>query len=205
MPRVTISEPGKTPQPYRFKLERTTINIGRGSDNDIVLECRSCSTQHCVMERVEGGYILRDTDSTNGIKQDETLMNTIDLYDGMELLIGDVPMEFNLSEKELTVLNEEEFTPHQQKKLPPLTETPIEEAAPTEEHHTTSSPRANHKQSNKGFKNLLVLILMLLAIGLGLALRHYKETDHFSPTQDTPPATQKAPTPQPDTQPTAQD
>jgi len=202
MPRVTISEPGKTPQPYRFKLERTTINIGRGSDNDIVLECGSCSTQHCVMERVEGGYILRDADSTNGIKQDNALMNIIDLYDGMEVLVGDVPMEFSLSEEELTILSGEEFSSHQQRKLPPLKETPIEEATPADlptpetEHHTTSSPRANHKKSNEGLKTLLILILMFLAVGLGLALRHYKETGHFSPTQDTPPTTQEAPTPQ---------
>jgi len=67
MPRVTISVPDKTPQPYRFELEREFINIGRGGDNDIIIDNASISTQHCMIERVEGGYILRDNGSTNGL------------------------------------------------------------------------------------------------------------------------------------------
>jgi predicted component of type VI protein secretion system len=187
MPRVTISEPGKTPQPYRFKLERKIINIGRGSDNDIILECGSCSTHHCVMQRIEGGYILKDAGSTNGIKQDDTLMEIIDLIDGMDVLVGDVPLEFSLSAEELAILSDEEFTPHSCKKLPQLKDAIIEE----EEHPTTSSPRASHShrspntlpKSNEGLKTFIILILMILAVGIGLTLRHFKETGDFLPAK----------------------
>jgi len=188
MPRVTISEPGKTPQPYRFKLERATIDIGRGSDNDIIIECGSCSTHHCVMQRVEGGYILKDAGSTNGIKQDESLMEIIDLYDGMEVLVGDVPLTFNLSDEELQSLNEEEFEAHQRRKLPPVHEEIEEE----DEHRpSTSSPRASHvhrshdeqKKGNKSPNTLLILVLLILAICAGMTLRHYKETGDFLPTK----------------------
>ncbi len=196
MPRVIISEPGKTPQPYRFKLDRKIVHIGRGSDNDIVLACRSCSTSHCVMERVDGGYILRDKGSTNGIRQDDTLMDIIDLYDGMEVMIGDVPMEFNLSDEEIAILSEEEFSTHQKQKLPPVkkkardhhddeVEKPIDEPKVS-----TASPRASHghrrSSSNTNFgalKTLALIVLMIVAVVAGMILRHYKDTKEFLPAK----------------------
>jgi len=187
MPRVTISEPGKTPQPYRFKLEREAIHIGRGSDNDIIIECGSCSTQHCVMERVDGGYLIRDTGSTNGIKQDDTLMSIIDLFDGMEVLVGDVPLKFRLSDEEIETLSEEEFTTHQKKKLPPVHDGAIDEEG-HHEHASTSSPRASHakhnsKPMNESLKTLIVLVLMVVAIAVGMTIRHYKETGDILPAK----------------------
>lgn len=200
MPRVTISEPGKTPQPYRFKLERTTVHIGRGSDNDIIIECGSVSTRHAVMERVEGGYLLRDSGSTNGIKQDDTAMEVIDLYDGMEVLVGDIPLKFQLSDEEISALSEEEYTSHQKKKLPPMEDGP---GAP-EQRPSTAPPRASHRpppppaQSGGGFKTFLVLILMLVAVLVGMSLRHYKDNGEFLPAKlmgggnNAEPAEQKA-------------
>jgi len=187
MPRVTISEPGQTPQPYRFKLEREAIHIGRGSDNGIIIECGSCSTQHCVMERVDGGYILRDTGSTNGIKQDDTLMSIIDLFDGMEVLVGDIPLKFRLSDEEIETLSDEAYTTHQKKKLPPVDDDTLDE----DEHHehaSTSSPRASHtkhssKPMNESLKTLIVLVLMVVAIAVGMSIRHYKETGDILPVK----------------------
>lgn len=186
MPRVTISEPGKTPQPYRFKLKREEINIGRGSDNDIIIKCGSASTHHCTMNRIEGGYILRDTGSTNGIKLDDTLMSTIDLFDGMEILIGDVPMKFQLSDDEIATLSEENFTSHQKKKLPPVDDAGNQ----LRRRPSTSSPRASHshqsqptvQKSGGTVKTISLLALMLIAIFGGMTLRHLKETGNFLPT-----------------------
>jgi len=187
MPRVTISEPGKTPQPYRFKLERKTINIGRGSDNDIVIECASVSTRHSVMERVEGGYLLRDKGSTNGIKQDDTQMEIIDLYDGMEVLVGDIPLKFQLSKDEIQHLSDEDFTTHQRRKLPDMKDE--EEAPRREKSASTASPRSSHRpqpqvaQGGSGFKTLFVFVLMIIAVGAGMTLRHYKETNEWLPSK----------------------
>jgi pSer/pThr/pTyr-binding forkhead associated (FHA) protein len=186
MPRVTISEPGKTPQPYRFKLERKVIKIGRGGDNDIIMECGSASTNHCVMERVEGGYVLRDMGSTNGIKQEDTLMQAIDLFDGMEVLVGDVPVKFQLSDDELEKLADEEFTTHQKKKLPPVSDDGNEQRSAT-----TYSPRASHahlsqpkvQESGGAFKTLFVFILVLAAIFAGMTLRHNMRTGDFLPAK----------------------
>ncbi len=191
MPRVTISEPGNTPQPYQFQLERRTISIGRGSDNDITVECGSTSTKHCVIERVDGGYIMRDMDSTNGIRLDDTPMEIIDLVNGMEVLIGDVACEFRLSDDEIETLAGEEFTTYQKKKLPPVRQEAYEQApaAPTPApasaaqspllHISQSGPAA--QQSGGALKTLLFLILVLLAIFAGMTIRHHQRTDELLP------------------------
>ncbi|MGB2265235.1 MAG: FHA domain-containing protein [Akkermansiaceae bacterium] len=119
MPRIVITEPGKPGQPYRFDLKHKLTSIGRRSDSDIVLKCPSISGQHCTMERVKGGFILRDQDSTNGIKLDGKRMQIIDLEDGMKLSLGDATMEFQLSEDESSTLSKEDFTPHQKQKQNP--------------------------------------------------------------------------------------
>lgn len=186
MPRVTISEPGKTPQPYRFKLERKSINIGRGSDNDIVIECASVSTRHSTMERVEGGYILRDTGSTNGIKQDDTQMEVIDLYDGMEVLVGDIPLEFQLSKEEIEQLSKEEYTTHQKKKLPSVKDD--EAPARKPQRSDTPLPRTPTPMASAspGMNPLLVIILMAVAVFGGMIMRHYKDHQKLLFSEQSP-------------------
>ena len=128
MPRIIITEPGKSPQPYRLNMDRDASRIGRGADNDIQIEAGSASTNHCVMKRVPGGFILEDLGSTNGIKLGDTLYSIVDLTDGSEVKIGgDVIFEFTLSEDEITTLESEEFESQQQAKLPKIKEA-VEEA-----------------------------------------------------------------------------
>lgn len=115
MPRVAITVPGKTSQPYRFQLDRKKVTIGRSSDCDIIIECPSVSSLHCTMERVEGGYILRDRHSTNGIKLDNEEMSVIDLRNDSDVRVGDVKFEYTLSKEELDDLDDEDFTPHSKK------------------------------------------------------------------------------------------
>lgn len=176
MPRVTISESGKTPQPYRFKLERKEINIGRGSDNDIVVSCASASTHHSVIKRIEGGYILRDAGSTNGIKMNDTLMEVIDLYDGMEVLVGDTPLKFQLSKEELEEISKEEYTSQQKKKLP---KRPANDQAPPRKPERSDAPLPRTyppmASAAPGMNPFLVIILMAAAVFGGMILRHYKD------------------------------
>ncbi|MES2981627.1 MAG: FHA domain-containing protein [Verrucomicrobiota bacterium] len=104
MPRVTITLPDKSPQPYRFDLKREIVTIGRGQDNDIVAGCGSVSGKHSEMHRVKGGYQLIDVGSTNGIKIDGIRHQTVVLHTGMVVKLGDVEFGFSLSEEELDVL-----------------------------------------------------------------------------------------------------
>ncbi|GEM_PF-422731 len=120
MPRVCLTVPGKNAQPYRFSLERKVVRLGRAADNDIVVDDPSVSARHCEMRRVEGGYILADLDSTNGIKLSGDPMEVIDLANDQEVHVGDALLEFQLSDEELDDLAREERSPQQRPKLPPL-------------------------------------------------------------------------------------
>jgi len=111
MPRVSITIPGKNSQPYRFKLDREKVTIGRSFDNDIVIDCPSISFLHCTLERVSGGYILRDRQSTNGVRLDEEYMSTVDLRNDANVRVGDVQFSYTLS---LDELDEEESVPLQE-------------------------------------------------------------------------------------------
>ena len=129
MPRVSITIAGKNSQPYRFTLDRKKVSIGRGADCDIVIDCPSASSLHCTMERVDGGYILRDRKSTNGITLDEEAMAVIDLRNNGDVKVGDVEFGYELSDEELDDLDEEEFVP-QEKKMSEVKEQAKKAKAP---------------------------------------------------------------------------
>ena len=107
MPRISILEPDKDSQAYRFDLKRSRILIGRGSSNDIVVDHRSVSKMHCLIKRREGGLIMFDNGSTNGIKHDGKRVGDIELTHGIELKIGDVFLEFTLTDEESDSLDAE--------------------------------------------------------------------------------------------------
>ena len=92
--------------------------MGRSTDNDIVIDCPSVSSHHCEMKRIEGGYILEDKDSTNGIKLDDERMEIIDLENDLDILVGDAALEFELTDKEKDALAEEDHVPKQRAPLP---------------------------------------------------------------------------------------
>jgi predicted component of type VI protein secretion system len=210
MPRIVITEPDGQGQPYRFEIDRKRVSIGRGSDNDILLTHRSTSSEHCTMERVKGGFILRDQDSTNGIQQDKSLMQVIDLKDGMALSMGDVTLDFQLSEEEIETLSKEDFVPHQMKKQSASQpEAEAEEKGSLALKENTASSDA-HKQSDESdspssptptpptppsynqsairsggssAKPLLIFILIIAALFTGMTVSHKMRTRDSLPTK----------------------
>ncbi len=196
MPRVTITVPDKKPQPYRFQLDRQTVRLGRGSDNDIVIDCGSVSVRHAEMERVPGGYRLRDLGSTNGTKLDGEPQDLIELKNGLAVKLGDVAFDFQLSEEELEeiareapatpspIIREEDSDDEERKHSPKAktenaedeTEEPAtgrkarraKRAAPA----TSDAPSA----TSSFLVTLLLLGLAVAAFVAGLALRHKSET-----------------------------
>lgn len=128
MPRVTITVAGKNSQPYRFQLDRRLVSLGRGSNNDIVIECPSVSVIHAQMCRVHGGYELRDLGSTNGIKLCNECHQVIQLHNGMTIYLGDVAFDFELSDEELEALSLEapiEESPIVQEPAEPSIQAPL--------------------------------------------------------------------------------
>ena len=171
MPRVTITVPDSNPQPYRFQLDRRVVTLGRGSNNDIVIDCGSVSGTHAEMRRTDGGYELRDMDSTNGIKLDGERMPVIPLRSGLSVKLGDVAFDFQLSEEELEALAREK----------PAEESPImrepeeaprrKPAKPHHHHHVEEEEKPVGRGAIIAF-----LILALVAFFIGMAIRYHKET-----------------------------
>ncbi|QTN30885.1 FHA domain-containing protein [Akkermansiaceae bacterium] len=180
MPRVIITVPEKNPQPYRFQLDRKVVSLGRGSDNDIVIDSGSVSGRHAEMHRVEGGYELADLGSTNGIKYDGARERVLPLRSGMSVKLGDVSFDFSLTEEELETLGREK----------PANESPVrrEQEIPRQARDQEDAPKPRPKAvprpslppaAESGVSAGMIVLFLILAASAffaGLEIRHRKET-----------------------------
>jgi pSer/pThr/pTyr-binding forkhead associated (FHA) protein len=178
MPRITITVPETNAQPYRFPLDREVVTLGRGSENDVIIDSGSVSVQHAEMRRIPGGYELHDVGSTNGITLGEDSYSFIPLHNGMSAKIGDIAFDFLLNDEELGILTHEKSA---NTKISPalVSLTPASAAAPAVV--TNSVPKANSyipvRNSGGGSGAMLVfLIFAIVAFFAGLAVRYQKET-----------------------------
>jgi pSer/pThr/pTyr-binding forkhead associated (FHA) protein len=178
MPRVTITVPEKNAQPYRFQLDRQSVTLGRGSDNDIPIDCGSVSVKHAEMRRIGGGYELRDVGSTNGIKLADERYEIIPLRSGISVKLGDVVFDFMLTDEEQEILAHEkpdDEAPAKREpeksspRLPPLKDL-------EEPYHPKPAPMPVNREMS-GYGMLLVLILALIAFCIGMSIRFHKDTD----------------------------
>ncbi|MCU0749447.1 MAG: FHA domain-containing protein [Akkermansiaceae bacterium] len=173
MPRVTITVPEKTPQPYRFQLDRQSVSLGRGSENDIAIDSGSVSVKHAEMVRVDGGYELRDAGSTNGIKLDGERRDVIALRTGLSVKLGDVAFDFVLSDEEVEALGREK--PAGESPIQKETEDGAIDLPPS--RAASRKPVMVHDTGGGGFGMILLfLILAAAAFVAGLAVRFQKET-----------------------------
>ena len=193
MPRVTISIKDKQAQPYRFPLDRETVTLGRGSENDITISSGSVSVHHAKMIRVPGGYELYDLDSTNGIKVDGERTASVRLMTGMVVKIGDAEFFFQLSEEEQEELGKE--TPVEKEVRASVSprewedegeeggdEEPVRAPNKKKISGGGSSPRQGSAgtlasaRGGGGGSLLFFLILAVIAFCAGMAVRYQKET-----------------------------
>lgn len=177
MPRICITIPNKTPQPYRFPNDTKLVTIGRSAANDVVIDHGSVSSHHCEMKLMEGGYILVDTESTNGIHLDEEQMEIIDLKDGLDLEVGDVLFNYQLKEEEIEAFAEQKFKSRQRKKRKKKAQP--KKAASNPAPAPAPAPTFVVQQDTGGRDFVIFLAFALLAIGafwFGLSSAHKKET-----------------------------
>ena len=185
MPRVCITAQGKNAQPYRFALDRKVVRIGRSTDNDIVIDCPSVSSHHCEMKRIDGGYILEDTHSTNGIKVDDARMEIIDLENGLDIQVGDADLDFELTDKEKDTLSDEDHVLKQRAFLPKKKknddQAPTKRPAPSPPSRPGSPGVATpliSTQTTSGANFAITigfLFFALMAFYFGLASKHRSE------------------------------
>ncbi len=174
MPRLTITVPGQNAQPYRFQLDRQSVTLGRASDNDIAIDCGSISLKHAEMCRVVGGYILRDTGSTNGIKLNDERSEEIPLHNGISVTLGNVAFEFQLSDEERDALAQEK--PAMDSPHPREAEAASSASLPSLKERSPRSLPVQQDNGLSGFSLFLLLVLATLMFGAGMAVRFHKET-----------------------------
>lgn len=62
---------------YIYKLNQSVMNIGRGNDNDIILNSSSVSRYHAKLEWQQGVWYLTDLGSSNGIRYGSELIESL--------------------------------------------------------------------------------------------------------------------------------
>ncbi len=83
---------------HHYRVEGSSISIGRGYQNDVVLSDSHISANHLRLDAVEGGWQLTDLDSLNGVEiiknpsinsvSADSTSSEIVLADGAEIKIG---------------------------------------------------------------------------------------------------------------------
>lgn len=80
----------------RFDLRSSVIAIGRGSDNDVIVDDPQVSRRHCQLKLQHGAYEFVDLQSRNGSSVNGRPVEGIALADGDRIRIGGTSIEFRL-------------------------------------------------------------------------------------------------------------
>ena len=91
---VTIYSSDSRQLGRRHVLGDEAVQIGRGSENTIVLENDSVSRRHAIIERDGSKYKLRDLESTNGTYVNDVPVSDCILRRGDQIKIGDTILKY---------------------------------------------------------------------------------------------------------------
>ncbi len=89
--RVVIHTPEKT---WELPLIQDRLTIGRGLENDIVIDHVKASRKHAQIERRDSGVVIRDLGSTNGTWMGSTMISETRLENGDTVRIGPAQLVF---------------------------------------------------------------------------------------------------------------
>lgn len=73
---------------------QSVINIGRGSENHLVLESDSVSRRHCRLKKKDGTWTITDLNSTNGTYVNDLQVKTYQLQRGDQIKVGDTIFKY---------------------------------------------------------------------------------------------------------------
>jgi pSer/pThr/pTyr-binding forkhead associated (FHA) protein len=92
-------------------LDREALVIGRAPGNGLVLDDPAVSATHCELVATEGGPVLRDLDSTNGVMLAGHRVSELVLHDGSTFTVGSSRLRFSSHGErvELAVSEMEQF------------------------------------------------------------------------------------------------
>jgi diguanylate cyclase (GGDEF)-like protein len=90
---IYAAEPGLLGK--RYVLEKSPVRIGRGADNQIVLEGDSVSRRHCHFDRRQGNWHIVDDGSTNGtFLNEEQVKGSALLNNGDRVKVGPTILKY---------------------------------------------------------------------------------------------------------------
>jgi adenylate cyclase len=98
MPIMNITN--KDGRIYNYNILKDEITIGRGKDNDIVLDDSTVSRNHATVKRRDNEYILVDLGSFNGTKVNGELIQSNTLQHNDFIKIGRIKLTFLTEEKQ---------------------------------------------------------------------------------------------------------
>lgn len=191
MPRLSIQLPDGSEKTIVLpKNGEYFARIGRDEHCEIALPFQSVSGEHALLQFKEGGYVLEDLGSTNGIKINGlTPMGPAGLYDGDEIILGDARLRFT-EEPSAGMVPEEDGEKAEE---PP---SPVMDSLQRLADQATREVRKNYL-----WMALYAVLMFCLAVFAGLTYKHYKVTGELLPLQwlgiESPKAALKSMAPQP--------
>jgi len=81
-------------------LDDPKIRLGRGPEVEFEFEDSAMSREHAVFEFADGGFVLRDTGSTNGIRVNGKRLMAHELDHGDRLEIGEHVFQFLIENRD---------------------------------------------------------------------------------------------------------
>jgi hypothetical protein len=93
-PRASLQPMGGEMAGRDFPLTKTLISIGRGLDNDLVIDDARVSRHHAQITFRHGHYLLRDQRSTNGTFVNDQPIETVVLASNDRISIGGFELVF---------------------------------------------------------------------------------------------------------------
>ena len=110
--RLLVLGPGRA---RVVELGESTVTIGRGTSNTVMLDTKSASRSHCLIEPQGDRYVLRDLCSTNGFRVNARRVGRTVLEDFDRIQIGDTVLVYLDGETDnmrvASILGAEPFTP----------------------------------------------------------------------------------------------
>ncbi len=161
------------------------VTIGRHPDSNVHLDCPSVSGHHATFKRREDGFYVNDIGSSNGTRLNGAEIEEALLKDGDRIAFGDIQAVFYAGEP----------PPVNEVKIPAVAVPPPDAPKVAEARPVTGAPPVQRKfrptrfipsrpasnypqQSGSGCLTAMFLTgLFVVAFFVGLALRHYKETE----------------------------
>jgi len=172
MPKLKIHEPDKRIKSFSFPIEQETIDFGRKRSNDVILSDPSVSIIHAQLQRVKGGFILEDMESTNGCTFEDEIYTKIDVIEDISFQIGDVPIDILFSDEELQELEEEgEFESQEFPKFPSKKKKKKKKKPVVEKLDDEEDDYEDDAESYSGGNTFVVAVIaFLITIGVALAV-----------------------------------